>query len=80
MQAHTLPTQAFAYAVICRGGEKLASLLGTTADLASRAGAAMLHALSHAAASNGHTYMQWHHLQKEAVRLMAASGQLSACS
>ena len=58
----------------CRVAEKLASMLGTPADLPSRAGSAMLHALSQAAGANGHTYLQWNHLRKDALRLMSASG------
>jgi len=58
-----------------RVAEKLAGVLGTAADLPSRAGSAMLHALSQAAGSNGHTYMLWGHLQKDALKLMSASGK-----
>ncbi len=62
----------------CTGGrvaEKLATLLGTSPALPSRAGSAMHQALAHAASSNGHTYMSWEQLQPDALKLMSASGE-----
>ncbi|KAA6424284.1 MAG: hypothetical protein FRX49_05496, partial [Trebouxia sp. A1-2] len=60
-----------------RVAEKLATLLGTSPALPSRAGSAMHQALAHAASSNGHTYMFWEQLQPDALRLMSASGEPS---
>ena len=58
----------------CRAAEKLAVALGTSADLPSRLGSAMMHALAEAAASNGHTYMSWQALQKQSLKLLRDSG------
>lgn len=62
----------------CRAAEKLAVALGTSADLPSRLGSAMMHALAEAAASNGHTYMSWEGLQKQSLKLLRDSGMLYA--
>lgn len=58
-----------------RVAEKLATLLGTSPALPSRAGSAMHQALAQAASSNGHTYMSWSQLQPDALSLMSASGR-----
>ncbi|KAL3161913.1 hypothetical protein ABBQ38_008998 [Trebouxia sp. C0009 RCD-2024] len=58
-----------------RAAEKLAVALGTSPDLASRLGSAMMHALAEAAASNGHTYLSWEALQKQSLKLLHDSGR-----
>ena len=63
----------------CRVAEKLATLLGTSPALPSRAGSAMHQALAQAASSNGHTFLSWDQLQPDALRLMSASGQSLHC-
>lgn len=62
----------------CRAAEKLAVALGTSADLPSRLGSAMMHALAEAAVSNGHTYMSWEALQKQSLKLLHDSGMIDA--
>ena len=62
----------------CRYAEKLAETLGTASGLASRAASAMLHALSVATASNGHTYLSWTQLEKDALKLMSGGMRTAA--
>lgn len=54
-----------------RVAEKLAGVLGSPAGLPSRAASAMLHALAAAAATNGHTFLPWQQLQRDALKLMS---------
>lgn len=60
--------------LFCRAAEKLAFALGTSPDLPSRLGSAIMHALAEAAASNGHTYLSWEALQKHSLKLVQDSG------
>ena len=57
----------------CRAAEKLAEMLGTPAELPSRAASAMLHVLSMAAAANGHTYLSWDQLHRDTLKLMSGT-------
>lgn len=66
--------QAVAGAYSWRAAEAVAARLGHDAASSARGGAALLHALTAAAAGEGHTQLTWGALREEASKLLAAPG------